>query len=73
MNTSNKTRTSSLVRNIVCFTASLCCGDFWGSWSSWISQSFRILLSKMRRFLFLVAAGFLSVVLTACAGGGGGQ
>ncbi len=31
------------------------------------------LLSRLGRFLFfLVAAGFLSVVLTACAGGGGG-
>ncbi len=33
-----------------------------------------MLLSKIERFLlFLVGAGFLSVVLTACAGGGGGS
>ncbi len=33
-----------------------------------------MLLSKIGRFLlFLVGAGFLSVVLTACAGGGGGS
>ena len=44
------------------FTASLC------SWSSRIS---RILLDKMRRFLFLLA-GISFLVLTACAGGGGG-
>ena len=36
--------------------------------------SFPILFGKMRRFLFfLVGAGFLSVVLIACAGGGGGS
>ena len=32
-----------------------------------------ILLSRLGRFLFLVAAGFLSVALIACAGGGGGS
>ncbi len=47
------------------FTASLC---YWYYWSSRIS---RILLDKMRRFLFLLA-GISFLVLTACAGGGGG-
>ena len=44
------------------FTASLC---------SWSSRNSRILLDKMRRFLFLLA-GISFLVLTACAGGGGG-
>ena len=41
----------------------------WGSRGSWSS---RILLGRLRRFLFFLAgAGFLSILLTACAGGGG--
>ncbi len=37
-----------------------------GSWSS------RVLLGRLRRFLFFLAGvGFLSILLTACAGGGG--
>ena len=40
---------------------------------SFVSAS-QLLLGKMGRFLFfLVAVGFLSVVLIACAGGGGGS
>ncbi len=60
----NMTRPFSLsgLASIVRFTALLCPRDS------------RILLGKVRRFLFfLVAAGFLSIVLTACAGGGGGS
>ena len=63
----NMTRPFSLsgLASIVRFTASLCSQGSWGS---------LVLLSKLGRFLlFLVGVGFLSVVLIACAGGGGGS
>ena len=67
MKTFNMTRPFSLsgLASIVRFTASLCSQGSWGS---------LVLLSKLGQFLlFLAAAGFLSVILTACAGGGGGS
>ena len=64
----NKTR--PFLRSIVRFTASPCSR---GSRVSWRSRTYQILLGKIRQLLFLVAAGFLSIVLIACAGGGGGS
>ncbi len=56
---------------VVRLSASLCSR---GSWGSRGSCSSRLLLSKVRRFLFfLIGVGFLSVVLAACAGGGDGS
>ena len=57
--------------SIVRFIASPYSWSFQGSWGFRSSCSSWLLLSKMRRALFFwIGVGFLSVILTACAGGG---